>query len=74
LWATPDAIWRRARRHAHRPLLQTVNPLLRIQELLAVRGPFYRQADMLIETEFRSVKRIVQLVTYRFRSTLNPAA
>jgi len=72
LWAAPEAIWRRARRHAHRPLLQTANPLERIEELLAARGPYYRQADMLVETEFRSVNRIVQLITYQFRSVWNP--
>jgi shikimate kinase len=67
LWASPEIIWSRARRHSHRPLLQGPNPLEKIRSLLAIRSPFYRQADVLINTERRSVHTVAQQVLYQYR-------
>jgi shikimate kinase len=66
LWASPEVIWERVRDQTHRPLLQHPDPLGRITELLAVREPFYRQADVLINTELRSVKEVAQHVLHQF--------
>jgi shikimate kinase len=66
LWASPEAIWERVRDQTHRPLLQHPNPLARITELLAAREPFYRQADVLVNTELRSVKEVTQHVMHQF--------
>lgn len=62
LWASPETIWSRARRHSHRPLLRDPDPLAKIRQLLAVRGPIYSRADMLVNTERRTLRRIAQLV------------
>jgi shikimate kinase len=68
LWASPETIWERVRTQSHRPLLQTPNPLEKIRELLAQREPFYKQADVLVNTERRSVKEVVQHVLHQFQS------
>lgn len=74
LWASPEIIWSRARRHAHRPLLQEGDPLTRIRQLLAVRSPFYHQADVLINTERRSLKVVAEKVWQQFRLAQSPGA
>lgn len=71
LWASPEQLWERTRHQAHRPLLQTPEPLARIRELLAQREPYYRQADVLIHTERRSVEEIARLVIAQFRLALD---
>jgi shikimate kinase len=66
LWSSPEAIWERVRGHNHRPLLNEADPLAKIRELLAVREPFYRQADVLVNTGMRSVREIAQHVVHQF--------
>src|ERR1017187_2958961 len=56
LWASPETIWERVRGHDHRPLLNEADPLAKIRELLAAREPYYRQADVLVNTGMRSVR------------------
>lgn len=68
LWASPEAIYERVKTQTHRPLLLNENPLAKIKELLAIREPFYRQADVLVNTERRSVKEVAQHVLYQFHS------
>jgi shikimate kinase len=66
LWASPEAIWERVRGHNHRPLLNEADPLAKIRELLAIREPSYRQADVLVNTGMRSVREIAQHVVHQF--------
>jgi len=74
LWASPETIWERVRHQAHRPLLQSPDPLAKIRELLAQREPYYRQADVLVNTEMRSIKEIVHQVIHQFRSAHDPSS
>jgi shikimate kinase len=67
LWASPQIIWRRVRTQTHRPLLQGDDPKNKIRELLALREPFYRQADVLVNTEVRSVKEVASHVMHEFQ-------
>ncbi|MDA1272636.1 MAG: shikimate kinase [Verrucomicrobia bacterium] len=67
LWASPNVIWKRVRLQSNRPLLNTPDPLARITELLAEREPFYRQSDILMNTEVRSVKQMAHQVALQFR-------
>jgi len=67
LWASPEKIWERVRNQSHRPLLQDADPQQKIRELLAAREPFYRQADVLLNTELRSVREVTQQVVHQFR-------
>jgi shikimate kinase len=74
LWSSPEKIWQRVKGQTHRPLLNNSDPLAKIAELLKVRGPFYRQADVLINTEFRSIREVTQQVIHQFRSAQSPPA
>jgi shikimate kinase len=67
LWAPPEKIWERVRGQTHRPLLLEADPLAKIRELLAAREPFYKQADVLLNTEVRSVREVVQQVLHQFK-------
>lgn len=66
LWASPEGIWERVRNQSHRPLLQTADPLAKIRDLLGKREAFYKQADVLVNTERRSIKEVVQHVLHQF--------
>lgn len=67
LWCSAERIWERVRTQAHRPLLQTPDPQAKIRELLAARAPFYRQADVLLNTENRSQRQVCQQVIQQFQ-------
>ena len=67
LWASPERIWERVRNQTHRPLLHDPDPQKKIRELLAVRGPFYKKADVLLNTEVRSLREVAQQVVHQFR-------
>ena len=66
LWASPELISQRTRHQSHRPLLHGEDPLAKIRQLLAEREPAYRQADVLVNTDFRSVKEVGQQVLHQF--------
>jgi shikimate kinase len=66
LWASPEQIYERVRAHSHRPLLQDADPQTKIRQLLETRAPFYRQADVLINTERRSVHEVAVHVLHQF--------
>jgi shikimate kinase len=67
LWASPETIWARVKMQSHRPLLQDPDPLEKIRALLATRAPFYKQADVLLNTELRSTRDVAQQVLHQFR-------
>jgi shikimate kinase len=67
LWASPEKIWERVKNQTHRPLLHDTNPQQKIRELLAAREPFYKQADVLINTDIRSLREVAQQVVHQFR-------
>lgn len=68
LWATPDTIYQRTRHQSHRPLLQGPDALAKIRALLAAREAAYKQADVLVNTEQRSMKEIAAHVLHHFRA------
>ena len=67
LWASPDHIWERVRHQHHRPLLQDPDPRAKIQRLLAERAVFYRQADVLVNTDLRPLREVAQQVLHHFQ-------
>jgi len=67
LWASPESIWQRVRHQSHRPLLREADPQAKIGRLLAEREPLYRQADVLVNTERRSIKDVSQQIVHQFR-------
>ena len=72
LWASPEKIWERVKNQSHRPLLHDADPQQKIRELLAAREPFYRQADVLINTDLRSVREAAQQVALQFKLATRP--
>jgi shikimate kinase len=67
LWSSPEKIWERVRHQSHRPLLHDPDPQKKIRELLAARKPFYKQADVLINTGLRSIREVVQQIEIQFK-------
>jgi shikimate kinase len=67
LWASAENIFERVRDQTHRPLLNNPDPLGKIRSLLAVREPFYHQADVLVNTEMRSIKEVAHQVIHQLR-------
>lgn len=71
LWASPEKIWERVRGQNHRPLLNDPDALTKLRALLAAREPFYRQADVLVNTEMRSLREVALQVIHQFRLALS---
>ena len=72
LWASPEKIWERVRNQSHRPLLHDPDPQKKIRDLLAVRAPFYRQADVLINTDLRAAREVAQQVALQYKLATRP--
>jgi shikimate kinase len=68
LWTSPEKIWQRVRHQTHRPLLAGPHPLDKIKTLLAEREPFYKQADVIMNTEPRSIKTVALQVAREFHN------
>jgi len=66
LWASPEKIWARVRGQSHRPLLREADPLAKIHQLLGERERYYRQADVLVNTDLRSVREVATQVIHQF--------
>lgn len=63
LRATATDLWRRTRHDKNRPLLQTGDPLEKLQELLAQRDPLYREvADIIIDTGNQSLGNLASRI------------
>lgn len=67
LWASAEGLWQRLRHQSHRPLLQGPDPLAKIRALLAQRTPFYKQADVLVNTELRNLREVADHVLHQFK-------
>ena len=67
LWASPKKIWERVRHQSHRPLLHDADPQKKITDLLAAREPFYRLADVLVNTDLRSPREVAQQIVLQFK-------
>lgn len=67
LWASADTIYQRVSGHTHRPLLNEPDPRAKIRELLALREPYYRQADVLVNTEPRSIREVATQVVHQYQ-------
>jgi shikimate kinase len=67
LWLSPEKIWDRVRHQSHRPLLHDPDPQKKISELLAAREPYYKQADVLINTDLRPPREVAQQIELQFK-------
>ena len=61
LHATVDQLLERTRMDRNRPLLQTADPRAKLEELMQIRDPLYRDvADIIIDTGTASIRDVVQ--------------
>jgi len=67
LWASAEKIFDRVRTQSHRPLLKHEQPMEKIRQLLSEREPYYRQADVLVNTELRPLREVAIQVIHQFR-------
>ncbi|MBN2508295.1 MAG: shikimate kinase [Verrucomicrobia bacterium] len=67
LWVTPESIWQRVKNNTDRPLLHADNPREKINQLLAAREPFYKQADVLVHAEQRSAWEVARQVMHAYQ-------
>ena len=67
LWASVETIYQRVKHQGHRPLLNTPDPIATIRDLLQIRGPVYRQADLLLGVDYRSPNESARLIASAFR-------
>lgn len=72
LWASPERIYERVREQSHRPLLNDPDPLGKIRTLLTAREKFYKQADVLINSDLRLAREVAQQVVNQFRLATSP--
>ena len=72
LWCSAETILKRVGHQTHRPLLRVENPLETIQNLLQQRAPFYRQADVLLNSEFRTAREVAVHVAQHYRPVTRP--
>jgi shikimate kinase len=66
LWASAETVFERVKGHNHRPLLNEPQPMEKIRSLLSARESFYRQADVLVNTEMRTVQEVAAQVVHQF--------
>ena len=63
LYAPISQLLRRTSHDKNRPLLQTENPRQKLEQLMAVRDPLYREvADTVIKTDNLPVKQVVKQI------------
>ncbi|MCE2414339.1 shikimate kinase [Candidatus Poribacteria bacterium] len=70
LTASAKEIYRRVGHQTHRPLLQTPDPLAKIQSMLAERQPYYVKADHVISTTGRSFGEIITHIKRVFTKSI----
>ncbi|MES9855642.1 MAG: shikimate kinase AroK [Sedimenticola sp.] len=69
LYCSPEQQYERTLRDRNRPLLQTDDPLKRLQNLLEERDPLYRQtADIVVTTEKRGAATVAKEIVSQFEA------
>lgn len=74
LCASPDKLFERVRFASHRPLLKDPDPQGRLRTLLAAREPIYRQADLLVSTDWRQPMETALHIAAQFRDLAQRAS
>ena len=75
LRAQPRDLWHRTRNDKNRPLLQTPDPLGRLQELYKARDPLYTEvADLIVDTGRPNVGPLVNQLLIKLESLCKQSA
>ncbi len=67
LTASPETIWQRTAQSNERPLLQVEDQLQRIKELLEFREPFYKDADIIVNTDKKTSEEVALEILEKLR-------
>jgi len=68
LSAPVEQLFQRTARDTRRPLLQTENPRQKLEEILAVRDPLYREvADLVLITDNKPVRNVTHSLLQQFK-------
>ena len=63
LYANLEKLFQRTAKDKNRPLLQTENPKEKLQSLMEVRDPLYREvADLVVDTGSQSLRQTVNII------------
>lgn len=62
LWADPQVIYDRTKRHWHRPLLNVDDPKTSIKETLDQRRSFYEKADLHVDTTELNINEVTEKI------------
>lgn len=74
LRASVDQQVLRTKRDRNRPLLQTENPRAKLEELMRVRDPLYREiAALTVDTDRASARSVAQRILKRLQRDTKPA-
>ncbi len=68
LTASPEKIFERISNNADRPLLRVEDPLKKIKELLTFREPFYKKAEITINTDDKNPLQIAEEIIERLKT------
>jgi len=59
----PQTLWERTRNDRNRPLLQVADPLLKLNQLFAIRDPLYREvANLIVDGSRTNAQGVLQFV------------
>jgi 3-dehydroquinate synthase len=67
LSASPETILERTSKTNERPLLQVPDPLAKIRELLSFREPFYKNCDLMMDTEGKTPGAVAEEIVERVK-------
>ena len=70
LWTAPEKIFERVRNQDYRALLLDPDPMAKIRTLLAARKPFYRQTDVLVNSELCFDREVMAQVVHHSLTAL----
>ena len=74
LHVAPRLLFERTRLDPNRPLLQVADPLRKVEELFALRDPFYREvADIVINSLGGSISHLVKQIASALSTTADAA-
>jgi len=75
LRASPQELWLRTRYDRNRPLLQTSDPLARLEQLHTERDPLYREtAHLILDTGNQALRTLVGRLERELRTLSQPTA
>jgi shikimate kinase len=75
LFASVDQQAERTRSGRNRPLLNTEDPRARLEELMEVRDPLYRQvADLVLHTDGQRVTQVAEEIHRNIKDSVQPGA